>query len=193
MRPCFPPTHCCWKAIKPEIKHLFALDTMKIENGNEAQESPHTVVVDQLLSDQIGFLIRKLYQKNQIIWNELCLDDQITSPQAAVLFTLSRQGPCSLTELGRATAMDPATTRGVVDRLNKRQMISLQDDETDRRKVILHLDLAGRHFVEKMRPVIPQIADVTLSPLNVAEQVALHYLLVKLTQDDPGALTRSNR
>jgi DNA-binding MarR family transcriptional regulator len=166
---------------------------MKIDNDTEAHGSPAMLSADLPLSEQIGFLIRKLYQKNQTIWNEQCLDDQITSPQSAVLFTLSRQGPCSLTELGRATAMDPATTRGVVDRLNKRQMISLQDDETDRRKVILHLDHAGRDFVERMRPIIPQIADATLSPLNVAEQIALHYLLLKLTQEEPGGAMRTNR
>jgi DNA-binding MarR family transcriptional regulator len=157
---------------------------MTIENEIEVQGSSVTGSADLPLAQQIGFLIRKLYQKNQVIWNELCLDDQITSPQASVLFTLSREGPCSLTELGRATAMDPATTRGVVDRLHKRKMITLQDDETDRRKVILHLDEAGRLFVERMHPVIPSIADATLSPLNVAEQVALHYLLIKLTQHE---------
>ncbi len=81
--------------------------------------------------------------------------------------------------------MDPATTRGVVDRLSKRKMVSLLDDETDRRKVILRLEEAGRQFVERMMPIIPKIAYATLSPLNVAEQVALEYLLVKMTQEDP--------
>jgi hypothetical protein len=44
-----------------------------------------------------------------------------------------------------------------------------------------------------MRPIIPQIADATLSPLNVAEQIALHYLLLKLTQEEPGGAMRTNR
>ena len=154
---------------------------MKTKKANHAEGSLDTAADEPLVPD-IGFLIRKLYQKNQIIWKELCVDDQITSPQASVLFTLSREGPRSLTELGRATAMDPATIRGVVDRLNKRSMISIQDDEADRRKVILHLDEAGRQFVEKMLPVIPKIARATRSPLNVAEQVALSYLLMKLTE-----------
>jgi hypothetical protein len=77
---------------------------MKTEKGADTDGSPNSAAADQPLEHQIGFLIRKLYQKNQIIWNELCLDEQITSPQASVLFTLSREGPCSLTELGRATA-----------------------------------------------------------------------------------------
>jgi DNA-binding MarR family transcriptional regulator len=130
---------------------------------------------------QIGFLIRKFYQKNQAIWQALCVDDQMTSVQSAALSVVQRDGPCSLTALGRAAAMDPATTRGVVERLRVRGMISLLGDATDRRKVIVQLEQPARDYLAAMADAMPRIAEATLKPLNPAECVALEYLLLKVT------------
>ena len=134
---------------------------------------------------QIGFLVRKFYQKNQAIWQALCPDEAMTSVQSAALSVLLRDGPCTLTTLGRAAAMDPATTRGVVDRLQRRGMISVIDDPADRRKVIVQLMPAGHDYLELMADVMPQIAEATLTPLNPAERVALEYLLRKVTDGEP--------
>ncbi len=59
-----------------------------------ARAAKGTVLLEQPLIHHIGFLIRKLYQKNQIIWNEMCVDEQVTSPQASVLVVLMHEGPC---------------------------------------------------------------------------------------------------
>jgi len=133
---------------------------------------------------QIGFLIRKFYQKNQAIWQALCVDDQMTSVQSAALSVVQRDGPCSLTALGRAAAMDPATTRGVVERLRVRGMISLIGDATDKRKVIVQLEQPARDYLAAMATAMPRIAEATLEPLNPAECVALEYLLLKVTAAD---------
>jgi DNA-binding MarR family transcriptional regulator len=129
----------------------------------------------------IGFLIRKFYQKNQAIWQTLCPDPQMTSVQSATLSALRELGPCSLTDLGRAAATDPATTRGVVERLRQRGMITLLDDPADKRKVIVRLAPPGLRFLATIDPVMPRIADATVAPLNVAERLALEYLLLKVT------------
>ncbi len=130
----------------------------------------------------IGYLIRKVYQKNQAIWQAMCPDPQITSIQTATLTVLDHLGPCSLTELGRAAAMDPATTRGVVERLHQRGMISLMDDSADKRKVIVRLEQPGFRFLAAIAPIMPRITDATLRPLNIAERLALEFLLLKLTE-----------
>jgi DNA-binding MarR family transcriptional regulator len=134
----------------------------------------------------IGFLIRKFYQKNQALWQVLCPDPQMTSVQSATLSAVQRLGPCSLTELGRAAAMDPATTRGVVERLRQRGMIALLDDPGDKRKVIVRLEPPGVRFLADIEPVMPRITDATLTPLNIAERLALEFLLLKVTEVDEG-------
>jgi MarR family transcriptional regulator, lower aerobic nicotinate degradation pathway regulator len=132
----------------------------------------------------IGFLIRKFYQKNQALWQAMCPDAQMTSVQSAALSSIQRLGPCSLTELGREAAMDPATTRGVVERLRQRGMISLLDDPADKRKVIVRLEPAAQRYLQTIAPVMPRITDGTLRPLNIAERLALGFLLLKVTEAD---------
>jgi DNA-binding MarR family transcriptional regulator len=134
----------------------------------------------------IGFLIRKFHQKNQALWQAMCPDPQMTSVQSAALTTIRRLGPCSLTELGRAAAMDPATTRGVVERLRQREMIALFDDPADKRKVIVRLEPRGHRYLTLIEPVLPRISEATLAPLNVAERLALEFLLLKVTEADEG-------
>ena len=133
---------------------------------------------------QIGFLIRKFYQKNQAIWQALCPDEAMTSVQSAALSVLLRDGPCTLTTLGRAAAMDPATTRGVVAPLPRRGLVSVIAAPAGRRHVIVELMPPG-DYLGLMAEVMPQIAEATLTPLNPAERVALEYLLRKVTDGEP--------
>ena len=137
------------------------------------------------MARHIGFLVRKFYQKNQAIWQELCTDPQMTSVQYAVLESLYRNGPSSLTDIGRAAAMDPATTRGVVERLHARDMVSHETDKIDRRKVIVRLNPPALELLREMTPIMPQIAEATLQPLNPAERLALQFLLHKVTEAPP--------
>jgi DNA-binding MarR family transcriptional regulator len=73
--------------------------------------------------------------------------------------------------------MDPATTRGVAERLSEKGWVSLVSDSRDKRKVMVKLEKKGRQFALDLIPVLNRIADETLSPLNEAERIALVYLL----------------
>jgi DNA-binding MarR family transcriptional regulator len=141
---------------------------------------PPTPVLD--LAQNVGFLVRKLYQKNQTLWQTTCPDPQLTSVQFAVLNAIFRMGPSSLAEIGRAAAMDSATTRGVVDRLHARDLVALESSSQDRRKVIVTLTPAGGAVVQTMQTTVQSIADATLRPLNPAERIALQFLLLKATE-----------
>lgn len=62
---------------------------------------------------------------------------QLTSTQFVALCALRDHEAIPQTELIRATRIDQATIRGIVDRLVKRGLLEFQSDPTDRRKVIL--------------------------------------------------------
>jgi DNA-binding MarR family transcriptional regulator len=138
------------------------------------------------LNKQVGFLLRKASQRNLTIFQKRAPAPSLTSVQAAALIVLLDYSPCSLTTLGRTTAMDPATTRGVAERLSEKGWVSLVADANDKRKVMVRLEKKGRQFAIDLVPVLYSIADETLEPLNEAERVALVYLLGKIATDDPG-------
>ncbi len=96
------------------------------------------------LEKSIGFLLRKSYQRNMVLFSELSPHSDLTAVQAAALLALKDHSPCSLAELGRMAAMDPATTRGVVERMRKRDLVRTEPSDEDRREVIIHLEKEGK-------------------------------------------------
>lgn len=135
-------------------------------------------------SEQVGHLLRKAYQRHTAIFQQESCDEQLTSIQFVTLLTVLEHGPSSLTEIGKATAIDPATLRGVIKRLKARHLVTLTSDATDQRKVIVTITDAGIDLVTEMIPHAKRITDITLGSLNAAERIALLHLLKKMNQED---------
>lgn len=139
------------------------------------------------VTEQVGHLLRKAYQRHLSIFQENAADPNLTSVQFVTLCALHDLGPVSQTELVKATAVDQATIRGIIDRLKARGLIEISRDATDGRKVIMSLLPAGEAVLEEMYPRARTITEQTMRRLNAAEQVALLYLLRKIGEDDTAA------
>lgn len=133
------------------------------------------------VSEQIGHLLRKAYQRHLFIFGQTIDDPQLTAVQFAVLSASRKLGPSSMSDLGKATAIDAATVRGIIERLKARELIELQTNPDDRRKVRVLLTEAGEHLVQRVTPTALRISEKTMSELNDAERVAVLYLLRKLS------------
>ena len=133
------------------------------------------------VSEQIGHLLRKAYQRHLFIFGRSIDDPQLTAVQFAVLSASRKLGPSSMSDLGKATAIDAATVRGIIERLRARDLIELRTNRDDRRKVTVQLTQAGEELVEGVTPVARRISELTMSDLNDAERVAVLYLLRKLS------------
>lgn len=139
---------------------------------------------DYEFSEQVGHLLRRAYQRHTAIFQSQSCDRQLTAIQFVTLCTIMDNGPSALTDLVKATAIDPATIRGVIKRLKARDWISLSSDPNDQRKVIVDITLAGRELVATMVPRAKCISDMTMGKLNPAERVALMHLLEKMNASE---------
>lgn len=133
-----------------------------------------------IFSDQIGHLLRRAYQKHLTIFQDNACDDQLTSMQFATLCAIRDNGPSSQTDLVRATAIDQATIRPIIDKLKNRKLVELSSSDRDRRKVIVSLTEDGQDLLSRMIPCARDITEITQSNLNAAERTALTYLLRKI-------------
>jgi DNA-binding MarR family transcriptional regulator len=84
----------------------------------------------------------------------------------------------------KATSVDQATIRGIVERLKARGLIDLSKDTVDGRKVVISLLPKGEALLEEMYPRAYLISEKTVSRLNPAERVALLFLLRKIADDE---------
>ena len=131
------------------------------------------------LDEQVGFLLRRATQRHVAIF-AAHIGEDITPTQWATLAKLHELGPTSQNLLGRNTAMDGATIKGVVDRLTTRGLIETRADPEDGRRRVVSLTDAGRRLVERSLAEAEAATDETLAPLTPAEQVQRLGLLRKL-------------
>jgi len=132
-----------------------------------------------ILDEQIGFILRQVWQRHATIFaREIGIN--LTPTQWAAVSKLAETGPCSQNLLGRHTAMDVATIKGVIDRLTARGLTETSPDPEDGRRILVSLTRAGQQLVEKAAPAAMAITKETLAPLDAREREMLIALLDKL-------------
>ena len=132
------------------------------------------------LEDQVGFLLRRAYQRASSNLVDRIGAHDLTAPQFATLARLYERGPLSQNLLGRLVAMEPANIRDVVLRLKKRHLLATRRDPTDKRLILIDLTAAGVALVEQLIPIEIECTARTLAPLNAAERKQLYNLLSRL-------------
>jgi MarR family transcriptional regulator, lower aerobic nicotinate degradation pathway regulator len=133
---------------------------------------------DYKLDDQVGFLLRRINQRHLVLFAEVI--PEVTTTQLAALARLAELGPMSQNQLGRATAMDAATIKGVVGRLVTRRLVLTAPDAEDRRRLIVDLTPEGRALFAELRPRALEATRRTLAPLKPDERARFVAMLRKL-------------
>ena len=131
------------------------------------------------LDAQVGFLLRRVQQRHLAIFFDHIPD--MTATQFAALAKLCEVGSVSQNELGRKTAMDAATIKGVVDRLRARGFAETAKDPHDQRRLLVRPTSSGRAAFTQYSAAALKVTQETLSPLSESEAKRLLALLAKLT------------
>ena len=136
---------------------------------------------DYVLDQQIGHLLRRAHQRASHIFKARFAGFDLTPTQFAALAKIADAREVSQNLLGRLTAMDPATMKGVIGRLHKRRLIDSGHDATDRRRTLWRLTAAGEKLLAAAIEAGLATSDQTLAPLNGKEREILARLLSRLT------------
>lgn len=145
----------------------------------EERQADHTLNRDYILDQQIGYLLRKAYQRNSLIFNDLIPD--LTTTQFAVMCRLGDVGPMSQNLLGRSVAIDGATAKGVVDRLVSRGLLRTDPDPDDRRRYVVSLTGSGEELLRASLAPAAEVSRTMLSVLRPAERRAFLKMLERMT------------
>jgi MarR family transcriptional regulator, lower aerobic nicotinate degradation pathway regulator len=141
--------------------------------GSRDREEPY------VLDEQVGFALRQAQQRHTTIFAAKMVED-LTPTQWAALAKLREVGDCSQNHLGRLTAMDAATIKGVIDRLTARGFTAIRPDPRDGRRILVALTPTGLDLYDRAAPIAARITDETLGPLDVEERSTLVALLRRL-------------
>jgi MarR family transcriptional regulator, lower aerobic nicotinate degradation pathway regulator len=132
-----------------------------------------------LLDAQVGFVLRQAQQRHTTIFAQAMIEG-LTPRQWATLAKLRECGATSQNQLGRLTAMDAATIKGVIDRLTGRGFTAIRPDPDDARRRLVDLTPDGAALYERAAPIAEFITKKTLEPLDAEERSRLLALLRRL-------------
>src|SRR5215510_15526412 len=135
-----------------------------------------------VLEQQVGFLLRCAHQRASEMFKAVMGRFGVTPRQFAALAKLDDLGSVSQNQLGRLTAMDPATISGVIARLAARGYVAQSADPRDGRLLVLALTAAGAAAVRAMKEVAAEVSQRTLAHLSEEEAAAFLKALGKIGQ-----------
>ena len=145
------------------------------------QRTPSSDPADSYrLEHQVGYWLRRAYQRHMAIFAGIMSDLDLTSMQFAALVKLHELKAVSQTELGRLTGMDRATISGVVARLKRRNLVLYRPDPLDKRSRIIALTPAGETLLHEAMQRIGRVTEQTLDPIGAADRESLRAILQKM-------------
>jgi DNA-binding MarR family transcriptional regulator len=132
-----------------------------------------------VLEENVGFILRQVTQRHLALFSA-AMCHELTPRQFSALVKLGEHGTSSQNQLGRLTAMDNPTIKGVVDRLIRRDLVAARPDPDDARLLMLSLTANGARVLEEAIPRAVSVTEATLAPLGQADRRTLLCLLKSL-------------
>jgi DNA-binding MarR family transcriptional regulator len=102
----------------------------------------------------------------------------ISPTEMTALGALYAEGPCTVSELGRALAMTPASATELADRLERGGLVVRSPHPTDRRKRLLHPTPAA---IQAMDQVFEQLTGLMTGAADAARPTVLAFLAAAAT------------
>jgi DNA-binding MarR family transcriptional regulator len=92
-----------------------------------------------------------------------------------------------------ALGYDRSHLVGLLDELERRELVERRRDRVDRRRHLVSLTPAGKKALGKLRAIAQQVESEFLAPLSPEERQTLHALLLELSaHHDPRCVAPSN-
>lgn len=104
---------------------------------------------------------------------------EITLTQLQVLRAL-RDGPQTLGKLGQANGLSPTSVTRIVDRLERRELVSRRREAEDRRLVQVHLEPAGERLMGEIHVLRGSRIHRAVDAMTAAERRQLTASLRRL-------------
>jgi DNA-binding MarR family transcriptional regulator len=131
---------------------------------------------------EIVFLIRKLIQGAELYNKELNSKYSITAAQLNCLLALYENGPLPLSKIAKHMMVRSSTVTGVIDRLERKALVTRERNSPDRRVIIIQLTANGKKMAKVAPPPIQQRVYDGLQQLSIKKRDQIILSLATLTK-----------
>ena len=135
--------------------------------------------------DSVCILLAKAEQKH-FQFTKKMLDERrlgITPGQMIVLYTLYKKDGASITDLSKRCYLDNSTLTGLMDRLERLQLVSRVDVPGDRRAFSIFLTPQALAMREQVFAVMDKVAEIMLEGCSEQEIAAFEKAVNKVAEN----------
>jgi DNA-binding MarR family transcriptional regulator len=146
---------------------------MKIDSNAEVGLPAELVASTLFLLKRLGFLAK---QRSLAEYEQTGLGPY----HHAVLALLDEGVPETQAAIADALGYDRGTLVGLLDELEKQELVERQRDPQDRRRHLVRLTGDGKRTLARLRALAKRVEDEFLEPLDAEQRESLHALLLQL-------------
>jgi DNA-binding MarR family transcriptional regulator len=152
---------------------------------------PSSRITDYKLGESVGYLLSRV---RSTLWNmatqHTTAELGITSTQASIMFMLASGRGLAAADLAREYGIDASAVTRLIDRLEKRGLLSRVRCEEDRRVVRLALTTKGMEMAEQIPAIFTRVVDNLLSGFTPEEVGFLKSMLrrILVNSGDPAII-----
>ncbi|SFJ31322.1 MarR family winged helix-turn-helix transcriptional regulator [Bradyrhizobium sp. cf659] len=131
------------------------------------------------LEGGLGFLLRLLEARYDLLYQDLTGQSDITPRQFGVLIALYQDGPLTPSALAERISSDRNTLSEMLKRMAARKLISKRSNSEDRRSIQVQITAKGENALLDVVPAAAELQNALLAPLSKEDRA--HFLKCMLT------------
>jgi DNA-binding MarR family transcriptional regulator len=147
-----------------------------------ATDTSLDVPQEESVDERILGSLRRIIRAVDLYSRYLALRYSLTGPQLVCVRQLLKHGAMAPGEMARRISLSPATITGIVDRLEKRGIVSRERSLEDKRKVVIALTDTGERLVKQMPPPLHETFSNRLAELTPEEQAEIDRVLAQIVE-----------
>ena len=124
-------------------------------------------------NDSIFMDLRRIMSAMDVHSRGLSGSHGLTGPQMLCLRRVAEAGGLTTGALAKAVALSPPTLTGILDRLERRGLISRERRPEDKRRVLVALTAMGRQTIRELPSPLQDRFEARLKALPAEEQTAI--------------------
>jgi DNA-binding MarR family transcriptional regulator len=137
------------------------------------------------LEGGIGFLIRLLEARYDVLYQNLTRQSEITPRQFGVLIALYQHGPLTPSVLAERISCDRNTLSEMLKRMAARKLISKRNNVEDRRSIQVQIAAKGEAALLDVIPATAELQNIMLAPLRKEDQAHFLKCLLAIAKAPP--------
>ena len=132
------------------------------------------------ISDNVMIALRKIIQAIDLNSKKLVKRVGLTGPQLVILQEISRLGSVSVGEVAKNVSLSQGTVTGILERMEKRDLVTRQRSAQDKRRVMVEITESGKKLLANAPPVMQENFLVKFNQLQNWEQTMILSALQRL-------------